>query len=413
MTALLTGYRWLAAAAEPLLPALLRVRGRRGKEDATRLPERLGREPGERPAGRLIHLHGASVGETLSLLPLVQALRTAAPDAAVLVTSGTVTSAALLAERLPAGVLHRYAPVDAPGPVSRWTRRWRPDLSVFVESELWPNWLSALRQAGARTALVSARLSDASLRGWARAPRAGREVLGGFDLVLAQDDAMAAALASLSARDDGRLNLKLAGDPLPVDAALAAEVRRRLAGGRLLLAASTHPGEEEAVLTAHRAAPAATLVIAPRHPARGPEVRDLAGPSARLQSLGQAPEPGGMFVADGLGELGAWFELARGDATVFLGGSLVAGVGGHNPLEVIRAGAAVARGPHVENWREVYGALGDTAPVIADGPALAALWAADLADPSAVAARARRAAARAPAASDVAEVARRLLGLLP
>ena len=418
MSAALAAYRLLTGAAEPFAPALLRARARRGKEDPARLPERLGREPGERPPGRLIHLHGASVGETLSLLPLVEALRAAAPDISLLVTSGTVTSAKLLAERLPIGVPHRYAPLDAPRAVARWVRWWRPQLSVFVESEIWPNWLAALRAGGAQTALVSARLSDDSLRGWGRAPGAARAVLGGFDLVAAQDDRTAAALAALGARDDARLNLKLAGGALPVDPAALAGVRAQIGPAPVLVAASTHEGEEAIVLDAfaRMARPDAVLVIAPRHPERGRAVVDM-GRTRRLtvalRSAGFAPHPGEVHVADTLGELGLWFALAAKGGSTLVGGSLVEGVGGHNPLEPLRAGAAVVRGPHVDNWENVHATLGDAAPVVEDAAALAQAWTADLAEPQAARGRTEAALERLrDVDADVHTLAGRLLALL-
>lgn len=417
MSALLAAYRIAAGALEPAAPLLLRARARRGKEEPARLPERLGREAGERPPGRLVHLHGASVGETLSLLPLVEALAAAAPDATLLTTSGTVTSATLLGQRLPRRAIHRYAPVDAPGATARWVRRWRPDLSVFVESEVWPNWLGALRSAGARTALVSARLSERSLRGWERIPASARAVFGDFDLTAAQDDPTAARLARLGAGDDGRINLKLAGGPLPVEGEALARARAEAEGARVLTAASTHPGEEETVLDAFArlARPDRLLVLVPRHPERGPAMLALArarGLGATLRSEGGGLLPGGVHVADTLGELGLWFALAAEGGSALVAGSLVPGVGGHNPLEAVRAGAPVLRGRFVENWAPLYAELGVAAPVVADAGALAAAWAADLGDPEAAARRADR--ARAPlAGADLTDLTRRLVGLLP
>src|SRR5690606_31528971 len=152
-----------------------------------------------------------------SLLPLVQALRARRADLAILVTSGTRTSADLLAKRLPAGCLHQYAPVDGPDAVARFFAHWRPDLGVFVESELWPNLILGARRAGVRLALLSARMTEASARGWSRAPAAAPQLLGAFELILAQDGATAGRLERLGARPAGRLNLKLVGDPLPCD----------------------------------------------------------------------------------------------------------------------------------------------------------------------------------------------------
>ncbi len=418
MSAALGVHRALTTLAEPLLPALLRRRAARGREDPARLPERLARDTGARPAGRLVWLHGASVGEGLSLLPLVDALRAAAPDTTLLVTTGTTTAAALLARRLPADVLHRYAPVDAPGVARRFTAHWRPDLAVFAESELWPNLLREVRAAGAATALVSARLSERSLAGWARAPAAARAVIGGFRLVMAQDDAVAAALVRLGARDDGRLNLKLAGAAPPFDADALAQARAQAAGAPLLLAASTHPGEDEVVLDAFArlARPDALLVIAPRHPDRGRAVEELArarGLDAALRSVGCGLRRGEVHVADTLGELGLWFELARGGST-FVGGSLAPGVGGHNPVEPVRAGAPLVRGPHVENWTDVHARLGDAAPPVADAEALARAWAHDLDEPAAATRRAALASERLQGDdANLAEAVRRLVALLP
>lgn len=366
----LLAYRLATAALHPLAPALLRRRARAGKEDPARLPERLGHASAPRPSSLLAWLHGASVGESLSLLPLIDRLRAARPDLNLLVTSGTTTSAELLTRRLPPGVTHQYVPLDTPPTTARFLDHWRPDLAVFVESDLWPNLLLGAEARGTRLALLSARLSDCSLRNWARTPGFARQVLGAFDLVQAQDDAVATALARLGARDDGRLNLKLVGEPLPADAAALARAREAAGGRRVLLAASTHPGEEEIVLAS--APPDALLVIVPRHPARGPEVAALA-PGAGLASRGDAFGGAPVHVADTLGELGLWFRLA--DAAL-VGGSLLPGVGGHNPLEPVRLGVPFASGPHVENWRAVYDDLRAAGGVALtpDDAALVAFW---------------------------------------
>jgi 3-deoxy-D-manno-octulosonic-acid transferase len=413
VSAALLAYRGLTALAEPLAPLWLARRAARGKEERARLPERLARDALARPAGRLAWLHGASVGEGLSLLPLVESLRAAAPDLSLLVTSGTATSAELLGRRLPPGVAHRFAPLDLPGVARRFARRWRPDLAVFAESEVWPNLLAALRREGARTALVSARLSEASLRGWGRAPAAARALFGGFDLVMAQDDAVAEGLARLGARDDGRLNLKLAGPAPAVDAA-ALDALRAQAGGPVLLAASTHEGEEEVVLDAFARLPAgaARLVVAPRHPSRGEGVAELArarGLAAVRRSEGGGVAEARVLVADTLGELGLWYALAW---SALVAGSLAPGVGGHNPLEPARLATPALTGPNVDNWRGVYAALGDALPVVADAAALAQAWAADLADPFAAHARGDRGRERAQAlGGDLGDVTARLLAL--
>ena len=392
-------YRLATAALEPLAPVLLRRRAARGKEDAARIGERLGHASLPRPAGPLVWLHGASVGETLSLLPLIDWLRARRPDLSLLVTSGTTTSAQVLARRLPNGAIHQYAPIDAPGALKRFLAHWKPDLAVLVESEIWPNLIGEAKAAGAKLALVSARMTSSSAAGWARAPATAATLVGGFDTVLAQDDASAQRLTALGARDDGRLNLKLAGEPLPVDPA-ALEAIQAAAGERpILLAASTHDGDEAMALAAYaKADPGhrALLVIAPRHPARAQDVVDLArdeGFTAALSSeapFGQAE----VQVVDSLGALGPWFAAA---ALAYVGGGLSDRIGGHNPLEAARLDCAVASGSRVGNWESVYAALGDTVAFTDDAEALAVAFQTALDDPKTVKARATRARAIADA----------------
>jgi 3-deoxy-D-manno-octulosonic-acid transferase len=358
----------------PLAPALLRARAEKGKEDPERLMERLGQAGTPRPEGPLVWLHGISVGETQSLLPLIAALRARRPDLALLVTSGTLTSAELLAKRLPASVIHQFAPVDSPGAVTRFLEHWRPAAGLFVESELWPNLIMAARARGVRLALLSARMTEATARRWARSPGSARALIGAFDVILPQDAASAARLARLGAAPAGRLNLKLVGEPLPADPGELQRLRDGLAGRKAVVAASTHPGEEPLIGGAARQAGAPVLVVVPRHPDRGEAVAaELSTQGFRVarRSAGQALGPETTaYVADTLGELGLFLRLA--DAVV-MGGSLVDGIGGHNPLEAARLGKPMITGPYVFNAREVYDELFAEAAAIeaADPAALA------------------------------------------
>jgi 3-deoxy-D-manno-octulosonic-acid transferase len=360
-------YGLAARLAEPLAPGLLRRRAAAGREDPERLSERLGRASQPRPGGPLVWLHGVSVGESLSLLALVEGLRTRRPDLALLVTSGTRTSADLLARRLPDGVIHQYVPVDGPRAVRRFLDHWRPDLGVFAESELWPNLLRSARRRGTRLALVSARITEGTAATWRRAPASARSLLGVFDLILPQDRASAARLTELGAACGRELNLKRAGAPLPFDRAELERLQGLAAGRPVILAASTHPGEEALVASA-AAGLGALLVLAPRHPERGGEIADaLAAPR---RALGQSPGPGDpVWIADTLGEMGLFFRLAD---LVVMGGSFPGGIGGHNPLEPARLGVPVLTGPDIANSADVYGEMFDEACALIarDGPDL-------------------------------------------
>ncbi len=352
MSLALSLYGAATALAEPFAPLVLRSRARRGKEDAARLAERLGRPGAARPEGPLVWLHGVSVGEVISLLPLAQALRARRPGLTLLITSGTVTSAQALAGRLPEGAIHQFLPVDAPGAMRRFLSHWRPDLGVLVESELWPNLIRAAGRRKTPLVLASARMTAKSAAGWAKWPGAARELLGSFRAVLPQDAASAARLDSLGARTGPPLNLKRIGEPLPCDEAALSRFTASLGGRKLVLAASTHPGEEALIVEAFRkAAPdprEAALILAPRHPERGAEL--TARFRAARRSAGDPPG-GGIYVADTLGELGLFFRAAE---VVVMGGAFTPGVGGHNPLEAARLGRAVITGPHPFNARDLY-----------------------------------------------------------
>lgn len=365
MTSALTLYAAATGLLEPFAPLVLRSRARRGKEDLARIGERLGRAGRARPPGPLVWLHGVSVGESVSLLPLAEALKARRPDLVILVTSGTVTSAQVLAKRLPEGVIHQYAPIDASGAVRRFLDHWRPDLAVLVESELWPNLIRAARRRGTRLALMSARMTHASARGWARVPGAARTLLGAFDLVMPQDAATAGRLSGLGAQLGEPLNLKQVGKPLEAHPRDLARLRDLLQDRKVVLAASTHAGEERKIVDA-LAGLDALLIVAPRHPERGAALAaEFAAPRRSADTL-PTPETR-IYLADTMGELGLFFRLA--DVTV-MGGSFVEGVGGHNPLEPARCGAAIVTGPHVFNAADLYAEMtAEGAAIQVPGPA--------------------------------------------
>jgi 3-deoxy-D-manno-octulosonic-acid transferase len=348
-------YALATAALSPFALAMLAFRTLNGKEDRERRGERLGQASRARPPGKVVWLHGASVGESLSLLPLMEAICSARPGQTLLVTSGTRTAAELLGSRLPAGSIHQYAPLDTPSAAATFVDHWRPDLVVFAESELWPNLLSRAKAGGAALALVSARISRASFDLWQKAPRSARGLLGAFDLILARDQEQAERLRALGGRVEALADFKFGGEPLPADELELARVRARIADRPVIVAASTHAGEEGSILQAWRAADRSAgrkslLIIVPRHPHRGAKIGRLArdaGLSVGLRSEGAEMNTLDVYVADTIGELGLFFRLAT---LAFVGGSLAPGGGGHNPLEPARLGCPFVTGPSFENW---------------------------------------------------------------
>jgi len=370
----LRAYKAAMRVLSPIAPVILHARAAKGKEDPARLRERLGHAPMHRPEGPLVWLHGVSVGESLSLLPLIDRIRDERPELNILVSSGTVTSAALLAKRLPEGVIHQFAPVDTPGAVGRFLRHWRPSTGLFAESELWPNLLSTASARGVRLGLVSARITEKTARGWARRRAAATTLLGSFELILPQDEDSARRLAGLGAQTGPICNLKYVGAPLPFDDTQMAILRAAIGSRPVILAASTHPGEEMLVADAFAelsdTTPPSLLIIVPRHPERGEAIAvalQAKGLNVSRRAAGQPiSNRTEVYIADTLGEMGLFYRLAT---IAVVGGAFSPGIGGHNPLEPARLGVPIVSGPHAFNFRQVYDDLsrGVAGVLIADG----------------------------------------------
>jgi 3-deoxy-D-manno-octulosonic-acid transferase len=368
-------YLALSRRAGPFARRLIARRAAAGKEDTARTGERMG-EPGLAldavvpEGGRLAWFHAASVGEAASLLEFLRRLTREHDDLACLVTTGTVTSARFLAERLPERCVHQFAPLDVQPWVARFLDHWQPDLAIWTESELWPATLCETHRRGVPMLLINARISARTYRRWRWLGALPAALLGRFERILAQDDLAAQQLEALGAEGvEVAGSLKEGALPLPHDEAERARLARVFAGRPVWLAASTHPGEEEMVAAVHgelrRQVPMLALVLAPRHPERGPEIAEMLrakGFTVARRGAGEPPGPEtDIYLADTLGEMGLWYRLA---AVAFVGGSLVE-VGGHNPYEPALLGCAILHGPHVRNFRDGYTRLGTAGAALA------------------------------------------------
>ena len=361
MTLALTLYRLGTALAAPLLPALLRRRARAGKEDPARLSERLGHASTPRPSGPLVWLHGASLGESVALRQLLPLF----PDANVLITTQTLSSAEVWARDLPSRTVHQFAPLDAPASAARFLDHWQPDLAVFAESEIWPNLLAGLKRRGTPAALVNARLNPSSLARWSRRPRTAREVFSAFDLILAADAPTAEGLAKVLGRSVPLLgNLKHAAAPAP-DLAEAARIRAAFGTTPIICFASLHA--EEADLP--DSLPDAARIVVPRHPGTHPSS------GLPRRSTGALPLPGPTaYLWDTFGEMAT--AMAAADVVV-VGGSFRDGLKGHNPVEALSLRKPVFSGPHVTSFQSTYDALWqatDTGPIADLSTVASAQW---------------------------------------
>jgi 3-deoxy-D-manno-octulosonic-acid transferase len=353
-------WRALSSLLRPGATPFLLWRAGKGKEERGRLGERRGESMIARPDGRLIWMHGASVGETVSLLPLIE--RLVQRGFPVLVTSGTVTSARVLEKRLPAGALHQFMPLDLPTFVTRFLDHWRPDLILITESELWPNMIGAASERGTPLIMVNGRMSQRSFDRWSRFRSIATAILSRFDLCLAQSDDDARRLAALGApRVAVSGNLKYDVLPPPADPMKVSSLAGIIGDRPVWMAASTHPGEEDILFAIHRVLvphfPDLVTIIAPRHPHRGEEIALTAqnyGLHTARRSQGLLPDGAtDIYIVDTVGELGLFYRVAP---LVFMGGSLVPH-GGQNPIEPGKLGAAILHGPHIGNFVDVFAAL--------------------------------------------------------
>lgn len=342
-----------------------------GKEHPDRISERFGKPSMARPDGTLVWFHAASVGESLSILELIKRLGDLREDLHFLVTTGTVTSAELMAGRLPESAIHQFVPVDVRPFVRAFLEHWKPDLAVWTESELWPALMYETRLAGIPMVLINARISKATHQKWRWFPAIAKSLLRRFDHILAQDSGTAKYLTRLgipSNKIEVTGTLKEGSAALPYDEAERSMLAKQLAQRPIWLAASTHEGEEEIAADAHRQASRAAqrllLIIAPRHPERGPEIEKnlkAAGWDIAVRSKGELPEGSTqIYLADTLGEMGLWYRLAP---VSFLGGSMVE-IGGHNPFEPAALGSAIIHGPYVHKVRDIYDRLNEAGATV-------------------------------------------------
>jgi 3-deoxy-D-manno-octulosonic-acid transferase len=351
-------YRILTTLGAPFIAIYLWRRRMKGREDTTRFSERLGYASVARPEGRLLWCHAASVGEAASLLALLEKISSTYPSTTLLITTGTVASARMLANRTPPGVIHQYYPVDRPAYVERFIRHWRPDFVLWIESELWPNMLLTIQKHHISAALVNGRMSEKSFRNWYRAQGWARQLLSTFVICLTQteeDRSHFVALGGKPVRCIG--NLKFAANPLPCDEKELGSLRQSLMGRPSWLMASTHHGEEEYALDVHQHLrkhyPDLLTILVPRHTARGDEVaKNVMGRKLSFsrrsmnQNIHSQTE---IYLADTMDELGLFYRLSP---IACIGGSFVP-VGGHNPIEAAHFDCAIIFGPFMRNFSAI------------------------------------------------------------
>lgn len=352
-------YNFLVITLYPIaINRYIKKRKQKGKEDIERFNERLGKPKTDRPEGKLFWFHGASVGESISMLPLIQKLLEKYQDAHVMVTTGTVTSADIMKKRLPERAFHQYIPLDNPLFTSRFIKYWHPDVVLWFESDFWPAMLSSIKRKNIPLILINGRISNKSFKRWQQFDFISKELLGCFTFCLGQSEEDAYRLKALGAKESGCLgNLKYAALPLPIDQAKKKDILEQIGDRPFWLVSSTHHDEEfkigRFIKKLQDIKPNLLTMIAPRHPHRGAEIQEKLsseyGLNVALRSKGEKiTKETDVYIADTIGELGIWYNIAD---LVFIGGSLIPH-GGQNFIEPCRDRAAVVVGPHMFSFTD-------------------------------------------------------------
>ena len=371
-----------------LLPfVLLRLwwRGRANPGYRLRWRERFARWPALKTGG--IWLHAVSVGETLAAVPLVKALQQQYPQLPITITTTTPTGSERVRAAFGYSVQHVYGPYDLPWLVARFLRQLQPRLCLIMETELWPNLLAGCRAAQVPVVLVNARLSKRSARGYARIGTLTRGMLADLSVIAAQERSDARRFVRLGIAAEKvvvtgsiKTDVTVSDSQRELGALLRAQLEAGVAHRRyVVIAASTHVGEDELVLeafaTLRRTQPGAALILVPRHPERFDAVAALIaarGFALARRSRNDVSEQTDVLLGDSMGELMAFYAAA--DAA-FVGGSLVPR-GGHNLLEPAALALPIVQGPHTFNFAAQSrrfrraGAMQE----VADADALAACW---------------------------------------
>lgn len=351
-------YRTLTSFSAPVLKNLVQKRLAKGKEKADRYTERFGIASQPRPEGKLLWLHGASVGESLSALPLLNTLKTRLPDWNFLVTTGTVTSADVLAQRLPSWAIHQFVPLDHPAWVKAFMDHWRPNAVVWLESELWPNILNEFTERKIPAGLINARMRPKTFAKWQYARSLANKMLGAFTFILVGARDYIDYFKSLGGKNVSYVgSLKFGAKALPVDRAQLAELKMQIGTRPCLGFLQSHPTEEMLAAQTYKelkkTLPDLLLIVVPRKNTRGAEIKnelEVAGFKTALRTADEKiTDVTEIYIADTIGEMGLWYTLC---SIAVIGGSFIP-FGGQNPLEGTHFGTAILYGPSMFNFPEI------------------------------------------------------------
>ncbi len=355
-------YNFIWKILKNFIPTYLKSRIKKGKEEINRIHERYGVSIRERKEGNLIWLHGSSVGESVAAIALANSMikngYNIDKKSYFLITTNTLTSSKFVNSKIKNGLpaIHQYHPFDHKDFVKKFINHWKPNMAIFLESDFWPNLIHLTQQKNIPTILASSQMSKKSALFWRGFGKLlARKIFTNIDLVLAVDPHNAELFKTLGAKNIKSLtSLKSIAEKPLIDINYIKNLKTNLGNKKVFLASSTHPGEEEilihlANLLRKNGRNDTIIFIAPRHVKRSLSIQNLiknAGFDIKCRSKHELPNKNDFFyLADSMGEMGSLIEISN---LVFVAGSMVENIGGHNPAEASNFGKAVIMGPYTE-----------------------------------------------------------------
>lgn len=355
-------YRTVLSWLEPVLKREMIRQGERRRLSSKRIPELWGATKCRSPKDIDIWGHAVSVGEVKSLLTLFHKIAKHFPEARFLITTTTPTAAKIVEQEAQLNYVHQYLPFDVPRWIDAFLDRWRPQVAFVIEQELWPNLIRQTSQRQIKMALINGRLTDRSCKRWKLIKKTAAFLLNRFDYVFAQSHRDKENFEEISHQHQHihyAGNLKLSAQAADINQKACSELQAMIAGRPFWVAASLHPGEEKIILDAHdlisKDIPDLLTVIVPRHPRKldiftdACDTRNLKY-SVRSRKQAIAPETS-IYLADTIGELANFYYLSE---VSFIGGSIIEGIGGHNPIEAAIMNTAILMGPHTFNFAQIH-----------------------------------------------------------
>jgi len=354
-------YRILINLILLLSPIIILIRLLQIKEDPLRFKEKLGFYSKKKLKGKLIWFHGASVGEILSVIPLIEKLEKNKQIKQILITSNTLSSSKILSRLKLKKTIHQFLPIDTDYNTNKFLSYWDPSIAIFIDSEIWPNMITNIKKKNISLMLINARITKKSFTKWNFFPSSAKKLFQNFDMCLSSSLESKNYLKLLGAKKISYIgNLKFTQSEKTADE-LSSNIKKFFLTRKIWCASSTHELEEKICANIHKKLKIKyknlLTVIIPRHIHRTKkiikEIKELNLKIHLHDSRKKIDEETDIYLVNSFGQTQSFFKACK---TVFLGGSIIEH-GGQNPLEAAKYGCQILHGPNVWNFKEIYNLL--------------------------------------------------------